>query len=179
MSPVNISRITDADDLRLASIHALYHNSFPKEERRPWESLVSLIGTPFFTLYIATDTATGRMAGFMTMWRLPRAMYVEHLAVEPSMRCNGVGGMLVDMAREVAGTLPLVVEVELPETGPDASRRISFYERHGFSVIEDVTYFQPPYAPGLPDVQLLLMSTAPLDDNTEFVIHLHTLVYNQ
>ena len=45
--------------------------------------------------------------------------------------------------------------------------------------LSDFKYFQPPYAPGLPDVELMLMTTRTLEDPVEFVIILHTLVYNQ
>lgn len=180
MSTIKISQVTSTDDPVLAKVHTLYHNSFPKEERRPWELLTNLINTqfPYFKLLVAYDE-TGCFMGFMTMWRLPRAMYVEHLATEPDVRGKGIGGELIDYAIKEAGNQPLVVEVELPESGPEAPRRIAFYKRHGFEPMDDFTYFQPPYAPGLPDVQLLLMTTRQLDDPTEFVIQLHTIVYNQ
>lgn len=180
MSTIKIQQITKADDPALTRVHTLYHNSFPKEERRPWELLVNLIETqfPYFKLLAAHDEA-GSFVGFITLWNLPTALYVEHLAVEPSLRGSGSGGIIIDEAIRLAGDLPLVLEVELPETGPDAPRRIAFYKRHGFEAMEDYTYFQPPYAPGLPDVQLMLMTTRPLADPNEFVIQLHTIVYNQ
>lgn len=176
---VSFHDITDIQDPALAAIFALYTASFPKEEQRPWPSILSMIEThhPFFTLTaVYHDDA---FAGFAGWWKLPGAFYIEHLAVEPSMRSKGVGAEILTHVASNAGNKPVVVEVELPQSGPDAPRRIAFYERQGFNVIDDVTYFQPPYAPGLPDVELLLMSNHPLPDVKVFVIQLHTIVYNQ
>lgn len=179
MNLITITPVTSTDNTYLSAVNMLYMSAFPETERRPWPSLLALIGTPFFTLYVATESSAGRFVGFFSLWRLPDAIYVEHLAVVDTERGNGVGGLLVDKALEIAGNRPLVLEVELPETGPDAPRRISFYERHGLHVIDDITYFQPPYVPGQPELQLILMSSRPLPDIKSFVIQLHTLVYNQ
>lgn len=172
--------ITSSADPRMAAIHSLYMSAFPVEERRPWESLVQLVDSraPFFRLR-AAGTSGCALAGFVTEWRLPGAVYVEHFAVDPALRGSGIGGAIIDDIVAGAGDQPVVVEVELPDANAGAPRRISFYERHGFSSMDGFVYFQPPYAPGLPDVQLMLMTTRPLPDPTAFVIMLHTLVYNQ
>ena len=86
---------------------------------------------------------------------------------------------MIDFIKEKALDFPLVVEVELPEANQDASRRIKFYKRHGFKPMTDFVYYQPPYAKGLPDVRLMLMTTKELTDPQVFVITLHNLVYNQ
>lgn len=176
---VSFHDITDIHDTALTAIFNLYTTSFPKEEQRPWESIQHLISSrfPFYTLTAVYDNNT--FAGFVSWWKLPGATYIEHLAVEPTMRSNGLGAEVLKHIVQQASDKPVVVEVELPDSGPDAPRRIAFYERQGFSVIDDITYFQPPYAPGLPDVQLLLMSNRPLPDVKVFVIQLHTIVYNQ
>ena len=41
--------------------------------------------------------------------------------------------------------------------------QLDFYRRNGFRLL-DYDYVQPPYAPGLPSVPLLLMSTDPALD---------------
>ena len=181
MDKITLQPVTSATDPMTGYINSLYHSSFPEAERRPWPSLIQLIepgAMPFFKLYAAIDSSN-KFVGFVSTWQLPDSLYIEHLAVEPSMRSNGGGGTIIDTVRDMAGDKPVVVEVELPDSNPDAPRRIAFYERHGFTAMSDFDYYQPPYAPGLPDVQLMLMTTRPLPDPVRFVIMLHTIVYNQ
>lgn len=158
-------------------IKSLYEGAFPVEERRPWDDLVhrALDGNPFFNVAVAL--VDGRIVGFVSTWRLPAAMYVEHLAVDPAMRCQGIGGEMID--RVVASTsLPVMLEVEHPDSDT-ARRRIDFYRRHGFSVIDGVDYVQPPYSRNLPEVPMLLMSTRPLEDVDTDIRLLYQIVYNQ
>ena len=51
----------------------------------------------------------------------------------------------------------VLLEVEMPETD-FARRRIGFYERNGFRVRDEFKYIQPPYSPGQPSLELLLMT---------------------
>ena len=53
---------------------------------------------------------------------------------------------------------PACLEAELPETEL-AARRIGFYERHGFTVNADYSYFQPALAPGGSPIPLYLLTT--------------------
>ena len=75
--------------------------------------------------------------------------------------------------------LPLILEVELPGANDMASRRIGFYERCGFTAHHDVDYIQPAYAPGLPSIPLLLMSTAPIPEPDRTISDLHRIVYGK
>lgn len=173
-----LSKIETVDDRRLAGVNNIYMSSFPEKERRPWASILRLVESraPFFSLYVVKGEG-GEVEGFATAWRLPGAVYIEHLAVAAPSRGGGMGGALLDAVTATAAGMPVVVEVELPDADDYAPRRIAFYERHGFTAMADYTYFQPPYAPGLPDVQLMLMTTGEIADVNAFVVMLHTLVY--
>ena len=104
-----------------------------------------------------------------------------------SLRGRGVGARVVgalldDNMRGQLGLqpgTPLVLEVELPEKSEEATRRVGFYRRCGLHDMADFPYYQPPYTYGLPDVPMMLMTSAPLSDAEGFVIMLHNLVYNQ
>lgn len=159
-----LKKITQRAELP-AALHPLYLHSFPPEERRPWESIERLVETPAtpFAIYVATDEATGQALGMATVWHLDGVDYVEHLMVETSLRGAGIGGEMVELLKE-NGHVPLLLEVEPADIGSDARRRINFYRRHGFRVVEGMRYIQPPYQPELPPVELLLMTTAPADD---------------
>ncbi|MCC8177484.1 MAG: GNAT family N-acetyltransferase [Bacteroidales bacterium] len=163
-------------------IEPLYVASFPAEERRDVKDLTERAldhSDPFFSLQVIEDD--GVTAGFVTMWRLPFVDYIEHLAVEPAKRGNGIGAEALAIIKDKAKR-PILLEVERPDLAPDkglAERRIEFYKRLGFRVIDTVDYIQPPYAKNLPEVPMLLMSDQPIADIDTVVSHLKTIVYNQ
>ncbi|MDE7154178.1 MAG: GNAT family N-acetyltransferase [Muribaculaceae bacterium] len=181
MSNHNLTHITVTPDAigLTDEVKGLYLESFPEEERRPWESICGLIesGAPFFKFVIVRSDAG--IAGFYTLWRFPQALYVEHFAVMRSLRGNGFGSEILTEIKTQAGELPVVVEVEPAESSSEAVSRIKFYEKAGFTALYDFQYVQPPYAKGLPEVPMMLMTTSPLPDIELFVIQLHTLVYNK
>ena len=165
-------RSPDAADL--AAIEQVYRTSFPPEEQRPWEKIVApdVPGRPLLQgIY-----ADGVIAGLVTTWVFPGFTYVEHLAVSPAIRGGGTGAAVLEILKKTTGESPLLLEVE-PESDSDPmpARRIGFYRRNGFEII-DYPYMQPPYAAGLPWLELRLMSTGPLDPSQASRI-LHHEVY--
>lgn len=147
----------------------LYETSFPPEERRPWEALRDIIndGTGPQLFVIETD---GRAAGFITAWSLADGgmTYVEHFAVDGSMRGSGIGGAAIELLAQKMGRI--ILEVEPEGTTPEASRRIDFYSRHGFRLRPEIDYIQPPYAPGLPPVRLSIMTAGDESADMDTVI---------
>lgn len=160
-----VKLIENTDAFMPADVRTLYEEAFPVEERREWSPRPAGL-----KLYVALDDAD-EFQGFITTWLLPGDVtYVEHFAIHPKLRGHGVGGEIIDA---LLGNV--ILEVELPET-QEARRRIGFYERHGFAAATECEYVQPPYAPGLPSVPMLLMCRGNID--AEKTAHLlHTIVY--
>lgn len=160
-------------------IKELYLNSFPEEERRDWADICCRIdsGDPIFDFYVLQHNSAN--AGFLTLWRLPGALYCEHFAILRQSRGIGMGSVVIKEVIAMAGERPLVIEVELPEKSVEASDRIRFYQKCGMTALEEFPYWQPPYRRDLPEVAMMLMSSKPLADPAAFVILLHTIVYNQ
>ena len=179
MKKYDIYDISDVEDPLLDKIKGLYMASFPENERRSWQSITDMIAnaSPFFNVK-AIVGSDNTFYGFYTSWNLPGVLYIEHFAIEPSVRSIGIGSSVITDLVAEASPRTVVVEVELPGLSTEADKRIAFYERNGFHAI-DLQYFQPPYAPGLDMVEMMLMSTETLPDVKAFVIMLHTLVYNQ
>lgn len=143
-----------------AGMEALYIESFPPEERRPWSNILHLADNdPRFTFHVISHD--GIPAGLITIWNLGLARYVEHFAISPSMRGRGIGREAISKVITASGA-PVVLEVEPASSGELARRRISFYTRAGLTAHHTFSYIQPPYAPGLPEVPLTLMTSAPL-----------------
>lgn len=169
--------VVSAEDPVLADVKRLYFASFPEEERRPWMSLEKLVeGSGADFSMIAYFTASGVFAGFVTVWQLGAFRYIEHLATCAEMRGHGLGASVLRRLSSGSG-YPLLLEVEPPEFGEMARRRIGFYERCGFTLHSAIDYVQPSYSPGLPALKLMLMSTGPIENPQAVIAELHSKVY--
>ncbi|MGM9865461.1 MAG: GNAT family N-acetyltransferase, partial [Muribaculaceae bacterium] len=111
--------------------------------------------------------------GLVTVWEFDGFSYVEHFAVQPGLRGAGVGSWVLSQLRE-----PVILEVEPAGSTPEAERRIRFYERNGFRVL-DVQYVQPPYSPELPELELKLMLRGDIEDIDAVIKTIHKNVYNK
>lgn len=104
--------------------------------------------------------------------------YIEHFATLPHLRGKGIGASALKAFASVAQDRPIVLEVEPPQT-ETARRRVGFYRRAGFELLE-IPYMQPPYRPGGEEVPLCLMSTDAayaLSHSARVVATLHREVY--
>lgn len=146
----------------------LYKNSFPPEERRnetSWQQLIS--SHPQFDLALIHDLQSednSMPCGFLSFWYLDSCVYGEHFALSPERRNGGIGSATIsELLRLQAGNpLPMVLEVELPDAGEMAARRIKFYERLGFATLP-YDYMQPVYdCPGETALEMKVMSSKPL-----------------
>ena len=159
----------------LAAARALYEAAFPPEERRPWQSIVRPESEAGPRLHIIS-LSDGVAAGFVTTWHFGGFVYVEHLAVDSCVRGGGIGAAALARLEEIY-RLPIALEVEPPSDGnPMAARRIGFYKRCGFDVL-DFDYIQPPYGKNLPSVPLLLMATPGTPEPVVIAETLHREVY--
>ncbi len=159
-------------DSDFASVYSLMEASFPAEERREREAQRKCGENPAFTTYLWKEESA--VKGFITVYDLQEFFFVEHFAVNPAFRNQGLGSEILTALREKLPR-PLVLEVELPET-EFARRRIEFYRRNGF-VLHHYPYMQPPYSPEKSPVPLLLMSTVPLSQREFFAVK--TKLYSQ
>lgn len=164
-------------DRHYAFVEALFLSSFPIEERRDLpEQRYNIDNNPDFTLLLAEDD--GMPIGFFTLWNFGDFCYCEHFATDPSRRNKGYGGQIIDLILNRLSH-PLMLEVELPDNDL-ARRRIDFYRRHGFILIEHFAYTQPPYRPDDSPLPLHLMIYNPKNttvDLNKITATIHTQVY--
>lgn len=159
-----------------AEMRRLYEISFPVEERRSWESLCRLLDDEGSGYAVKVVEVAGGFAGFITVWRLDGVVYVEHFAIEECYRGCGLGGDVIDRIVSEA-VCPVVLEVEMPETGAMAERRIGFYRRHGFTGCADFNYIQPSYETGEPLMPLMLMVSGHVSDLASVAKNIRRKVY--
>ena len=134
---------------------SLYISAFPKDERRPIKSITELLQEDYFEFIpLYTDN---EFVGFATLWMFEKFAYLEHFAIRPEKRNGGIGFAFIKALQEnsikdskLIFTLPqktiknIVIEVEKPDN-EIARKRIGFYERLGFKILDNY-YFQPPYS---------------------------------
>ncbi len=147
------------DDAEFSSVLSLLESSFPPEERREGEAQEKCFENSAFSTYVVPGW--NGIKALITLYDLEHFCFIEHFAVNPACRNQGLGSKVLSALRETLSS-PLILEVEPPETD-FARRRIAFYQRNGF-VLNEYPYEQPPYSPEKPYVPLLIMSTVPLSE---------------
>ena len=136
-------------------VWGLMDASFPASERRDYTGQKALLNKDCYHLLLHRDSS-GQIIAFMAIWRLDGYSVVEHLAVDGAQRGSGLGGKFLDAVAAGEGQ-PIVLEVEPPENGEMARRRIGFYQRHGFHLCTQ-PYLQPSLQPQFPFMPLMLMT---------------------
>lgn len=130
----------------------LYENSFPGKERRSPEAHLAALADPLFH---ATAIRSGdRFAGLLYYWDAPRFTYIEHLAVDTSMRGTGIGSKALEAFCRRCGRVILEIDPPVDEI---SIRRLHFYERLGF-VGNTCTYIHPSFSRPFRPHRLVLMS---------------------
>lgn len=147
-------------------VYEIMSASFPVTEYRTKSGQEKLLDRSEYRLLTERDEEE-RIIAFLAVWEFPALRFIEHLAVDPSVRGGGVGNKLVRKCLEEQPVKPTILEVELPEDELSA-RRISFYERLGFR-LNEYSYVQPPLREGGDPLPLKIMSYPQLLTEQEFL----------
>lgn len=148
---VQLRTIKNKSQLQL--IRELYTTAFPPEERRSDEGLAEQLNAP--DCHIDLIYIGERYAGFCIWWQFETFAFLEHFAIDPKLRGKRIGErVLKKLCQTASGTL--LFEIEPPQEG-DALRRLNFYLRNGFYLLNK-PYRQPSYHQG-EDLDLKLMSS--------------------
>ena len=172
------------------SLVRVYLQSFPLDEQRPIESIALLLTEePRYTMQAIIDdnyaaelqansqqpkansqapsansqrpiANSPKLLGLLTTWHFEEFIYIEHFAIDPTLRSQGYGSEALKAFIHEHGK-PIVLEAE-PPTEALSIRRIKFYERIGLTLY-DFPYMQPAYTEDSHPVELRLMGT--LDTN--------------
>lgn len=96
-----------------------------------------------------------RVCAFLAYWKFEEFNFIEHFAVDSSLRGKGVGTKLFNHYFNDDSKMT-ILEVELPED-EISHRRIKYYERMDMK-LNDYEYLQPPLQEGKPLLPLKVMS---------------------
>ena len=145
------------------AVFALMEASFPEDERRPFAEQRALLDNPVYKIYGLREGDA--VIAFAAVYQFDAFTFVEHLAVAPSHRNQGLGALILQELGKITKN-HICLEVEPPETEM-ATRRIVFYQRNGFSLCP-YPYVQPAISKGRTPVPLQIMSTKGVLDKLEF-----------
>ena len=104
--------------------------------------------------------------GLITFWSFADFVYVEHFAIDNSIRGKGLGGLAIEMLLKKVEK-PVVLEVE-PPVGDIEKRRIAFYQHNGLYLNDQFEYFVPPVRNLKHRLYFHLMSSKRKINNIEF-----------
>ena len=153
---VILQRIRSGKEVAFQKLLELYTEAFPPEERRDTEQLAEWLDTKPAMCFNAVE-CDGVLAGLVVYWDFGTFYYLEHLAVFADMR-NKNGQQILDWIKEHLKGI-WVLEVEPADTEM-AMRRINYYRRNGFQIL-DKTYMQPSYRSGGEAFPLWIMGNEP------------------
>lgn len=138
--------------------------AFPESERRDMSGQEKLLDNPYYNYYIIR--LYGKIAAFLAVWEFPEINFIEHFAVDESLRGKGVGKKALSLYLKAADK-PVFLEVEPPESDI-AVRRIEFYKRLGFHM-NDFPYCQPALQNGQKPLPLKIMTYPKPVDEENFI----------
>ncbi|MGL4520612.1 MAG: GNAT family N-acetyltransferase [Phocaeicola sp.] len=176
---IKLRKIKTTDEKEYTFVENLLVTAFPEVERRENDAQRFYTdNNSHFHCYIIEEEE--QLIGFVNLWKFDIFCYVEHIAIDPNLRNGGYGKQLLDKIKEIAGNLPIILEVEHPNDEM-SSRRINFYKRADFT-LHELPYIQPPYRVGGQELPLYLMSYGNINMEREYKkikSEIHREVYNQ
>ncbi len=144
--------LSSVDDPLFAECWELYEASFPPVERRTLACQQAAMGDPAFRCLRLS--VQGALAGIAFYWQTQSFLYVEHLAIHPARRGQGLGHKALELL--CGQGLPLILEIE-PVVDAATERRWRFYRSAGFHQLP-YHHLQPVYRRGDAPLQLTLLS---------------------
>lgn len=146
---MQVTRIQSAAQPQAQEWWQLYEAAFPACERRSAAQHAAALGEPaFYCLHLAD--AAG-FVGLLSYWQWEGLCYVEHLAIAPSRRGQGLGHRVLQLLPQ-----PFILEIE-PVVDALTARRLAFYESCDLVRLPQ-PHVQLAYQAGQPDVPLWLLS---------------------
>ncbi len=151
--------INSIDDFRTTQIFKSYCNSFPEKERRSKKQFNQLFQTEKSKIFaIIVDL---NFVGYIIVWELSKFVFLEHFEIFPEYRNQKYGAEVLE--KLFHDYSKIVLESEPENLNELAQRRIGFYKRNGFTIVDE-QYVQPPYDSSKNALNLFLLSNFPAEN---------------
>lgn len=129
---------------------AIYHEAFPEYERQTDELIIQRFKSDLYKM-ICCFSETEELVGFALTLDIgfDNCRFIEYFAVKDSFRHQGIGSEMINKMLNLCklNNMHLIMEVENPKFGDRTEqklKRLDFYKKNGFSLIEDFHYILPP-----------------------------------
>lgn len=124
-------RVTSTDSAYFPALDALYGRAFPWHEQREAEAKQQALDNPHYVLEAWFDD--GLFIGLSGCWRFADYSYIEHLAIDDTLRSRGYGKRLL---AEILQRAPLTILEIDPLTSEIAHKSVcAFMKPWGFARI--------------------------------------------
>lgn len=141
------------DEEHFNEFYGYLEKCFLREEYRSFEAQKALIKKKIYEILFCI--LEGKTVGVIAFWHLDDFIFIEHLAVDESMRGQKIGTKMLEFIKKHFNTR-VILEVELPYNEINR-KRIAFYEHSGF-IYNDFEYYQKPLNKGDEPLPLRIMS---------------------
>lgn len=145
--------LTAHDDDRANAIYEAYCEAFPEDERRSRGQFNQLF-YPDESFVIAVMHEQQHI-GYLILWELSGFAFLEHFEVFPQFRNQNYGSKIIEELFKIHSRV--VLETEPATLDETAKKRVDFYIRNCFQVIDD-NYIQPAYDSEKQPIALWLMA---------------------
>ncbi|WP_407403616.1 GNAT family N-acetyltransferase [Chryseobacterium sp.] len=165
--------ITSAVDYRVEAIYNSYSNTFPPEERRDHKQFLDLFSND--KVRVISVLNENQNIGYLVLWQLSNTTFVEHFEVFQEFRSKKLGSKITDYLFENHDKI--ILEIEHETLNDYAKMRYTFYQKNGFSIIDE-TYVQPSYGEGKPPLDLWLLANFQPEDIKALKEEIYDVVYH-
>ena len=149
---MNFSRITTTNDKNFHKTWNLYEKSFPIYERRTLDTHIKALNDEnFYCTYI---TENNTFIGILFYWKLEEFIYIEHLAIDETLRGQGYGSKILKEFSSIEKNLILEIDPPIDDV---SIKRYHFYENAGFKLY-DFEHIQLPYRKGYEGYKLKILA---------------------
>lgn len=145
------------------TFRTLYENSFPIYEQRTIEQEELAFNSENYSLDIYEHE--NKFIGFISYWEFETYIYIEHFAINDTLRGEGYGSRVLNSFIEEM-TKQIILEID-PVTDEKTAARLRFYQKCGFYENQH-RHTHPPYRDGYTPHLLTILTTGCIMAEKEF-----------
>jgi len=130
-----LTHIVKNDSAERELVQHLYEESFPPQERMPFDLIMEINELPKVSLEAVYDD--GKFIGFYLLMLNEQTVYVAFMAVMPDERLKGYGSAIINHLKKIYSGYDILLDEEpLYEGASNYEERVhrkAFYEKNGFT----------------------------------------------
>lgn len=147
-------RITGNNDPIYTDFIRLYEQAFPLHEQRTPKHQITALRHARYHLLCFLEQET--LVGFICYWSFPQYIYIEHYAINQTLRGQGYGSRLLNALSEETDKI-VILEID-PIVDDISGKRLKFYKNLGF-IENSYAHSHPPYRDRLDAHSLIVLSS--------------------